>query len=224
MTKFVQTIEFKTIRLDEFNKVLDEWLAATEGKRAATHIMETRDRDQDDTYMQIVEFPSYEQAMANSTLPETTRLAEALTKLCAGPPVFRNLDLVREDDMSTRPGPSLLIKSFDTPDETRPFESDSGRLDLVHADTGPVGRAVFQPGWRWSTHVKPIAGTDSCQAAHVGYCVSGRMRIVMDDGSEAEVAAGDFMFCPPGHDAWTIGHEPCVMIDWTAAADYARRR
>ncbi|WP_246011739.1 cupin domain-containing protein [Nocardia mexicana] len=224
MTKFVQTIEFKTTRLDEFNKHLDEWLAATRGRRAATHGMETKDRDQDDTYLQIVEFPSYEQAMANSDLAETTGFAESLAQLCDGPPVFRNLDLLREDDMSLREEPGLLVRSFDMPDETRRFESGSGRMDVIHAGSGAVGRAVFQPGWRWSTHVKPIAGTDSCQASHVGYCVSGRMRIVMDDGSETEVTAGDFMVCPPGHDAWIVGAEPCVMIDWAAAADYARGR
>lgn len=224
MTKFVQTIEFKTTRLDEFNRRIDEWLAVTEGKRAATHSMETKDRDQDDTYLQIVEFPSYEQAMANSAMPETAEFAESLAELCDGPALFRNLDLVREDDMSPHEAPRLRVKSFDTPDEIRRFEADSGRLEVIEAQSGAVGRGVFLPGWRWSTHVKPIAGTDSCEAAHVGYCVSGRMRIVLDDGSEGEVTAGDFMVCPPGHDAWTVGDEPCVLIDWAAAADYARRR
>ncbi|WP_227979691.1 cupin domain-containing protein [Nocardia spumae] len=223
MTKFVQTIEFTTSRLDEFNSTLDRWLTATEGTRAATHSMETKDRDRDNTYMQIVEFPSYEQAMANSALPETTGFAETLAALCDGPAVFRNLDLMREDDMSSRPGTSLLVKNFDAADETREFESGSGRLQVVQAPAGAVGRAVFEPGWRWSTHVKPIAGTDSCQAAHLGYCVSGRMRIRMDDGTESEVGPGDYMECPPGHDAWTVGDEACVMIDWAAAADYARR-
>ncbi|WP_245553362.1 cupin domain-containing protein [Nocardia veterana] len=224
MTKFVQTIEFKTSRLDEFNHTLDQWLTATEGKRLATHAMETRDRDRDNTYLQIVEFPSYEEAMANSELPETTGFAETLAALCDEPAVFRNLDLVREDDMDSHPATSLLVKNFDSADETREFEAGSGQLQVVQAPAGAVGRAVFQPGWRWSTHVKPIAGTDSCQAAHIGYCVSGRMHIRMDDGTECDVGAGDFMQCPPGHDAWTLGDEPCVMIDWAAAADYARRR
>ncbi|NKY46378.1 cupin domain-containing protein [Nocardia cerradoensis] len=119
---------------------------------------------------------------------------------------------------------SLLVRNFDAADETREFESGSGRLEVVQAPSGAVGRAVFEPGWRWSTHVKPIAGTDSCQAAHIGYCVSGRMHIRMDDGTECEVGPGDFMQCPPGHDAWTVGDQACVMIDWAAAAEYARRR
>jgi quercetin dioxygenase-like cupin family protein len=223
MTKFVQTIEFKTSQLDEFNRTLDRWLTATEGTRSATHSMETRDRDNPDTYLQIVEFPSYEQAVANSALPETTGFAETLAALCDEPAVFRNLDLVREDDMGT-PDASLLVKNFDSADETREFESGSGCLEVVQAPSGAVGRAVFEPGWRWSTHVKPIAGTDSCQVSHIGYCISGRMHIRMDDGTECEVGPGDFMQCPPGHDAWTVGEEACVLVDWAAAAEYARRR
>ncbi|MBF6274030.1 cupin [Nocardia sp. 852002-51101_SCH5132738] len=122
------------------------------------------------------------------------------------------------------PDASLLVKNFDSADETREFESGSGRLEVVQAPSGAVGRAVFELGWRWSTHVKPIAGTDSCQVSHIGYCISGRMHIRMDDGTECEVGPGDFMQCPPGHDAWTVGEEACVLVDWAAAAEYARRR
>ena len=87
----------------------------------------------------------------------------------------------------------------------------------------PVGRATFLPGWKWSQHVKPIAKTDSCQAAHTGYFVSGRMKVVMDDGEEMEYGPGDFAIMAPGHDAWIIGDEPCVVIDWQGYADYAKR-
>lgn len=97
--KFVQTIEFKTARIDEFNSALDAWLANTERGRGPTRGLQTRDRDHDDTYVQIVEFPSYELAMENSNRPETTALAETLAKLCDGPPVFRNLDVLRDEDM-----------------------------------------------------------------------------------------------------------------------------
>ena len=116
----------------------------------------------------------------------------------------------------------MMRKSFDSPEETRPFAEGMGRLELVSSDTGLVGRATFEPGWRWSKHVKPIAKTDSCQAAHMGYFVSGRMKIVMDGGEEMEFGPGDFMACPPGHDAWIVGHEPCVVIDWQGVADYAK--
>ncbi|MRH88060.1 cupin [Nocardia sp. SYP-A9097] len=117
----------------------------------------------------------------------------------------------------------LVRKTFDSPEETRPFEQGKGRLDLVNLEAGPVGRAVFEPGWRWSEHVKPIAQTDSCQAAHMGYCVSGHMVVAMDDGGQQEYVPGDFMVVPPGHDAWVVGDEACVMIDWQGVADYAKR-
>ncbi|MCU1344769.1 MAG: cupin [Acidimicrobiia bacterium] len=117
----------------------------------------------------------------------------------------------------------LIRKSFDKAEETRPFEGNSGQLQLVNLDEGAVGLATFKPGWRWSEHVKPIAKTDSCQAAHTGYFVSGRMKVVMDDGEEMEYGPGDFAIMPPGHDAWIVGDEPCVVIDWQGFADYAKR-
>ena len=117
----------------------------------------------------------------------------------------------------------LIRRSLDAPEEVRPFEGDSGQLNLVNLDDRPVGRAVFKPGWRWSEHVKPIAGTHSCQAAHTCYFISGRMKVVMDDGEETDYGPGDFMICPPGHDAWIVGDEPCVVIDWQGMADYAKR-
>jgi hypothetical protein len=97
---------------------------------------------------------------------------------------------------------------METPDEVRPFRADTGHLELARSDAGPVGRAIFQPGWRWSEHVKPIAGTESCQAAHACYLVSGRMRVVM----------------APGHDAWIVGDEPCVVVDRQGSGDDAKRQ
>ena len=97
--KFVQLIEFRTSRLDEFNALVDEWMEQSKGFRTAVRGMEGRDRDRDDTYIQIVEFPSYEQAMENSNRPETAEFAERLAKLCDGPPTFRNLDVIREEQM-----------------------------------------------------------------------------------------------------------------------------
>jgi hypothetical protein len=115
----------------------------------------------------------------------------------------------------------LTRKSFDDPDELRPFEG-KGHLDVVNLE-GVVGRGVFEPGWRWSTNVKPIAGTDSCMAPHAGYVVSGRLHVAMDNGDEQDFGPGDLMLCPPGHDAWTLGDEPCVMIDWTGYGEYAKK-
>ena len=96
---FVQIIEITTSRLSEYEAVIDNWLANTEGRRRAQRSLLTKDRDRADTYIQVVEFPSYEDAMANSNLPETSAFADELTKLCDTPPSFRNLDIVREDHM-----------------------------------------------------------------------------------------------------------------------------
>ena len=114
----------------------------------------------------------------------------------------------------------MIRRSLETPDEVRPFPH--GRLELVSAEGPLVGRGTFEPGWRWSNDVKPIAGTASCQAAHAGYVVSGHMHVIMDDGSEADFGPSDVMIVPSGHDAWTVGDEACVVIDWQGFADYAK--
>lgn len=113
------------------------------------------------------------------------------------------------------------IKSMGAPDEVRKFPN--GQIELVHVGGGSVGRATFQPGWKWSNDVKPIAGTELCQAPHFGYQLSGRMRVVMADGREFESGPGDVVIIPPGHDAWIVGDEACVLIDWGGAANYAKR-
>jgi hypothetical protein len=96
---FIQIIEYKTDRIEELDAELDGWLEATKGKRAATRGVQTKDRDAANTYVQIVEFPSHEEAMANSNLPETSEFAAKLALLCDGPPIFRNLDVLREERM-----------------------------------------------------------------------------------------------------------------------------
>lgn len=96
---FIQIIEYKTTRIDELNAALDGWLEATKGKRAASRGVQTQDRDAANTYVQIVEFPSYGETMANSNLPETSEFAAKLASLCDGPPSFRNLEVVREEQM-----------------------------------------------------------------------------------------------------------------------------
>ena len=115
----------------------------------------------------------------------------------------------------------LQSKSLGAPEEVRPFQGDRGQVELVNLDSGPVGLGTFEPGWKWSEHVGPIAGTDSCQVHHLGYVVSGRMKVVMDDGSEGEVGPGDVCDIPPGHDAWTVGEEACVMVDFGGLRGYA---
>ena len=116
---------------------------------------------------------------------------------------------------------ALERKRFDNPDETRPFR-DKGHVDIVNIGDGVVGMATFESGWKWSDHVKPIAGTDSCQAPHAGYVLSGHQVIRMDDGTELEIGPGDVVSIPPGHDGWVIGDEPCVVLDFAGMANYAK--
>jgi quercetin dioxygenase-like cupin family protein len=111
-------------------------------------------------------------------------------------------------------------KTFATPDETRVFEN--GKVELVHVGESDIGRLTLEPGWRWSEHVKPIAGTDSCEAPHFQYHVAGTLRILMDDGQEFEAKAGDVTALPQGHDAWVVGDEAVVLVDWWGASNYAK--
>ncbi len=113
------------------------------------------------------------------------------------------------------------VKNFNTPDETRQF--GHGHVDLVKIGAGTVGRSTFESGWRWSQDVKPIAKTDLCQVHHFGYLLSGHMGVRMEDGSEMESGPGDVLDIPGGHDAWVIGSETVVMIDWAGATHYAER-
>jgi len=100
--------------------------------------------------------------------------------------------------------------------------ADKGQVEIVKVGDGVVGKATFEPGWRWSEHVKPIAGTESCQAAHLGYVLSGRQTAVMDDGSELDFGPGDVVAIPPGHDAWVVGDEACVVLDFAGMGEYAK--
>jgi uncharacterized cupin superfamily protein len=111
--------------------------------------------------------------------------------------------------------------SMDTPHETRPFQAH-GHMDVVTLGDFTLGRGVFEAGWRWSEDVKPIAGTDSCQTHHTGICLSGRMGVQLDNGDELEIGPGDVVVIEPGHDAWTIGDEACVLLD-TGVASYASK-
>ena len=115
----------------------------------------------------------------------------------------------------------LETKSFDAPDETRPF-ADKGSAQVVALAGSTVLKGRFDPGWRWSEHVRPIAGTDSCQSPHFLYVLSGRMHVVMEDGAEGEAGPNDVARIEPGHDAWVVGDEPCVVVDFGASPAYAK--
>ena len=110
--------------------------------------------------------------------------------------------------------------SFGKPDEVREFPN--GRAEIVKAGGGTIGRLVLEPGWRWSNDVKPAAGTESCEAPHFQYHVSGRLAVRMDDGTEFVAEPGDVTSLPSGHDAWVVGDEPVIVVDWFGATDYAK--
>jgi hypothetical protein len=111
-------------------------------------------------------------------------------------------------------------KGFAAPDEVRSFEM--GELRLLKMGGGEIGQLVLEPGWRWSQHVKPIAGTELCEAPHFQYHVQGTLHIVMGDGTEFDARPGDVTALPQGHDAWVVGEEPVIVVDWYGASNYAR--
>jgi hypothetical protein len=114
----------------------------------------------------------------------------------------------------------LEVKSLNTPDEERTF--DKGKLELVKIGGALVGRATFQPGWKWSESVKPLVNTKSCEAPHFQYHVSGTLRVLMDDGTQVDCRPGDVSLLPSGHDAWVVGNEPVVVVDFQGMVDYAK--
>lgn len=113
----------------------------------------------------------------------------------------------------------ILIKRFDSPDETRRFEK--GKFDVVNLGGMVLGRASYEPGWKWSEHVGPATGAASCQVAHVGLVVSGRVKVAMDAGGEVELGRGDLFTIAPGHDSWVVGNEPYVSLHFMGAEVYA---
>lgn len=114
----------------------------------------------------------------------------------------------------------LENRDFQSPDETR--TPDKTTIELVNLAGGQIGRYTFQPGWRWSECIKPVAKTEKCQVEHVGYAVSGVLHVEHEDGSTGEVTAGEVYRIAPGHDAWVIGNEPAVFVEFQGAAGYAK--
>jgi hypothetical protein len=121
-------------------------------------------------------------------------------------------------DMTT--GIAAEKKTLSQPNEVRTF--DKGRLELVDIGGGTVGRLTLEPGWKWSLHVKPVAGTELCEAPHFQYHASGVLHVLMADGTEFDAYPGDITALPSGHDAWVVGDETVVLIDWNGASNYAK--
>jgi len=113
----------------------------------------------------------------------------------------------------------VILKRFEAPDEVREFEK--GKFEVLHIGGMTIGRATYEPGWRWSTHVGPLVGKTSCDVEHVGMVVSGRAVAEMNDGRVVEMRAGDVFYIAPRHDSWVVGEEPYVSIHLMGAGVYA---
>src|SRR5215471_4138001 len=116
----------------------------------------------------------------------------------------------------------VILKQFDRPDEIRIFPK--GKFELVRIGGMTIGRATYQPGWRWSTDVGAAVGLSLCEVEHVGLVISGRATAAMQDGAVFELKSGDLFYIPPGHDSWVLGDEPYVSIHLMGASDYARHK
>jgi hypothetical protein len=116
----------------------------------------------------------------------------------------------------------VILKRFDEPDDVRRFEN--GQFEVIHIGGMAIGRATYDPGWKWSTHVGKELGKKSCDIEHVGLVLSGRATAAMDDGRVVEIKAGDIFYIAPGHDSWVIGDEPYVSLHLMGASDYAAHK
>jgi hypothetical protein len=124
-------------------------------------------------------------------------------------------------DHKEREMPGIESNDFSSPDEVR--RPANTTVEVINLGGGQIGRYTFQPGWRWSEHIKPVVGTDSCQTEHIGYIVGGTLHVDSDDGSSADVSAGSVYRIAPGHDAHVVGDKPVVVVEFQGAAHYAKQ-
>ncbi|WP_017596636.1 nuclear transport factor 2 family protein [Nocardiopsis potens] len=150
------------------------------------------------------------------TYPDGTKVTSMSMLELSGGRIARQISVQAWDEGITE----AEVADFADPEEVRRI--DLGRVEVLHVGGGELGRAVFEPGWRWSTSVKPVAGTELCMFPHFGYVESGALRIRMADGTEFDAKAGQVARIPPGHDAWVLGDEPVVLVDWQDAPGYAQ--
>ncbi|MGI5206751.1 MFS transporter [Spirillospora sp. CA-108201] len=174
--------------------------------------------------------------LAGLTGPRTAVAVAGVLSLATPALLFRNRRAMSGPDVLTQVsaganvknegegGPIMIeIKSIEKPDDRRDFPR--GHLEIANLSGLVFGKATFEPGWRWTESVKDIAGTDLCEVHHNGYVVSGRMHIRMRDGAEQEVGPGDVFVATPGHDAWVVGDEPCVVFDFAGGiGEYAKAK
>lgn len=201
--------------------LLPEGLELTERQAALEHLRLTvRIADPEDLPFPDASFDVVIANLDSTSVSDPQRMARELRRVCRS---GGRIDLNRGNPQRKEKHMHVQQteqKGFAQPDEVREFTN--GRAEIVNIGGNEIGRFVFEPGWRWSNDVKPIAGTDSCQVQHFQYTVSGRLGIRMDDGTELELGPGDVALIEPGHDGWVIGDEPAVILDWAGAATYAK--
>lgn len=143
--------------------------------------------------------------------------------IVASAAIFLSAHTIKKDPIAIGfSGDKAEVKNFSKPDEVREFPK--GKVELINIGGAAIGKATFQPGWKWSESVQPLAKTKSCEAPHYQYHVSGVLKVKMDDGTVLECRAGDVSLLPMGHDAWVVGNEPAVIIDFQGMADYAKKK
>ena len=218
---FIQVIDTRTSKIDEIRELSQQWRAATEGKRTLQRAIVAQDRNDADHHLVLAFFEDHAAAMTNSQLPETGDFAQKQAELLDAPPVFIDLDVLEDQ---TSESMTLAARSFADADEHRTPPLTT--IDVVGLGPVTAARLTLEPGWRWSECIKPIAGTQSCQARHVGTAVAGKLGVRLEDGTEVEVVPGSAYVVPPGHDAWVIGDEAFVAFefDTTTAQTYAANR
>lgn len=145
-------------------------------------------------------------------------MKKILLTMLAGAAVFLSAHTIKNADHSIME--KAEVKSFTKPDEVREFPK--GKVELIKIGNATIGKATFEPGWKWSSSVQPTAKTKSCEAPHFQYHLSGVLKVKMDDGTILECKAGDVSLLPMGHDAWVVGNEPVVVVDFQGMIDYAR--
>jgi 2-hydroxychromene-2-carboxylate isomerase len=176
-------------------------------------------------FAELVQDPEIKAQLLANTEGSVARGTFGSPTFFVGDEIFFGKDRLREVEeaiLATRPAKDVILKRFDEPDEVRIFEK--GRFEIVRLGGMTIGRATYQPGWRWSLHVGPDTGAASCMVEHVGIVVSGRATAAMDDGAVTELRPGNIFHIAPGHDSWVVGDEPYVSLHFLGADQYADHR
>jgi quercetin dioxygenase-like cupin family protein len=178
-----------------------------------------------DRFAELVQDPQIKARLLANTERSVARGTFGSPTFFVGDEMFFGKDRLREVEaaiLATRSAMAVMLKRFEAPDEVRIFEK--GRFEIVHLGGMTIGRATYEPGWRWSLHVGPDTGAVSCPVEHVGIVVSGRATAAMDDGTVTELRSGDVFHIAPGHDSWVVGDEPYVSLHLLGADRYADHR